>query len=298
MQADGNNYSAQSSNDENVDSFERKPLLPQHAEATLDGGVGGTSLRSRRGAPVPQNNNMEKGVNGVNSNGNKYNKGNPYPNIAPVTRFRSNDSERPTLNKIKSIARIGRSSSASVAGISIDGDFDDDAIECKEEYYFDDNNDYSWDCCSFGTEEGDGIWLNMNDPPGIVMAIIVWILIGYSALTITFLADHKHLSHILAYFYCTICALALASHAKTMFSDPGAVPQCAVPIDSVARRHESHAMCRLCKCYKPPNSHHCRICNRCVSRMDHHCPWVSDALCHYFDYEYCMTNNPLILSFL
>ncbi|KAL7537951.1 hypothetical protein ACHAXR_009128 [Thalassiosira sp. AJA248-18] len=110
------------------------------------------------------------------------------------------------------------------------------------------------------------------------MSIIVWILIVYSCMTVALLAASRELSHIVAYFYCTICALALASHAKTMLSDPGAVPNCAVPIDSAARQSEAHTMCRACKSYKPPGSHHCRICNRCVSRMDHHCPWMNNCI--------------------
>ena len=36
--------------------------------------------------------------------------------------------------------------------------------------------------------------------------------------------------------------------------------------------------CSRCKSYKPPFSHHCRICNRCVSRMDHHCPWMNNCV--------------------
>jgi ribosomal protein L40E len=31
--------------------------------------------------------------------------------------------------------------------------------------------------------------------------------------------------------------------------------------------------CQKCQCYKPPRAHHCRVCGRCVLRMDHHCPW-------------------------
>ncbi|KAL7521880.1 hypothetical protein ACHAWX_006572 [Stephanocyclus meneghinianus] len=100
---------------------------------------------------------------------------------------------------------------------------------------------------------------------------------AYSGITITLLAEAGRLSRTLAMLYCTVCALALASHAKTMFTDPGAIPQCAVPVNSAGRRNEVHAMCSTCRSYKPPGSHHCRICNRCVSRMDHHCPWMNNC---------------------
>lgn len=32
--------------------------------------------------------------------------------------------------------------------------------------------------------------------------------------------------------------------------------------------------CNKCGHYKPPRSHHCRVCKRCVLRMDHHCEWL------------------------
>lgn len=38
--------------------------------------------------------------------------------------------------------------------------------------------------------------------------------------------------------------------------------------------------CKSCKCYKPPRTHHCRYCRRCVLKMDHHCPWISNCVGH------------------
>ena len=33
-----------------------------------------------------------------------------------------------------------------------------------------------------------------------------------------------------------------------------------------------------CKKPKPPRTHHCSICFKCVQRMDHHCPWVANCI--------------------
>ena len=101
----------------------------------------------------------------------------------------------------------------------------------------------------------------------------------YSGITVTLLAQHDNLPSILAITYCTICGLALASHAKTMFTDPGTIPQAAVPCHlTTSGTQTTHTMCAHCQSYKPPESHHCRICNRCVSHMDHHCPWMNNCV--------------------
>ena len=36
--------------------------------------------------------------------------------------------------------------------------------------------------------------------------------------------------------------------------------------------------CSKCSKYKPDRCHHCRVCNSCVLRMDHHCPWIANCV--------------------
>ena len=137
------------------------------------------------------------------------------------------------------------------------------------DYYEDTFNDDPWEC-TFGTSEYDGIWINCTDQVGNVMCIMVWVLIIYSIVTISLLAQQTQtISRPIAMAYMTICSLALASHAKTMLSDPGGIPTQAIPRPELfAQGITTHAMCSHCQTYKPPNAHHCRICNRCISRMD------------------------------
>lgn len=39
--------------------------------------------------------------------------------------------------------------------------------------------------------------------------------------------------------------------------------------------------CKKCNSIKPPHSHHCSICKRCIAHMDHHCPWVNNCVGYY-----------------
>lgn len=150
-------------------------------------------------------------------------------------------------------------------------------IRQRGEYYVDSFNGESYSC-SFGTKEESGVWTNSGDQAGTVMATLVWILMIYSAITVTSLTITEGIPPILGMVYNILVALALSSHAKTSLTDPGSVPRSAVPVESQRRDSTSHSMCGQCQTFKPPMSHHCRICNRCVSRMDHHCPWMNNCV--------------------
>lgn len=139
-------------------------------------------------------------------------------------------------------------------------------------FYIDHFNDLSWSC-SVGTSDDHGIWLNQSDPAGTIMSFLVWVLILYSAITITLLSKTGGIPVWSSLLYSILATMALACHAKTSLTDPGAVPSAAVPTTEQRMFYTKLSMCSQCQTFKPPLSHHCRICGRCVSRMDHHCPW-------------------------
>ncbi|KAL3134915.1 hypothetical protein ABBQ32_007880 [Trebouxia sp. C0010 RCD-2024] len=82
-------------------------------------------------------------------------------------------------------------------------------------------------------------------------------------------------------------ALALGCFLACVIADPGRVPEGWLPpvedqraVVEVKRKSGESRFCKKCNCYKPPRSHHCRVCGRCVLRMDHHCPWVNNCVGH------------------
>jgi hypothetical protein len=110
------------------------------------------------------------------------------------------------------------------------------------------------------------------------MSAMVWVLLVYSQVTVTLLTVTEGIPVYLGMLYALLVTMALSCHAKTSLTDPGSVPITAIPSERQRLTKDSHSMCGQCQTFKPPGSHHCRICNRCISHMDHHCPWMNNCV--------------------
>nr|KJB68732.1 hypothetical protein B456_011G2379002 [Gossypium raimondii] len=93
--------------------------------------------------------------------------------------------------------------------------------------------------------------------------------------------------------FTTLACLCVLSFLVGVLTDPGRVPSSYIPdvedtsfaSDQEPKKNVLQSKyCDKCAAYKPPRTHHCRVCKRCILRMDHHCLWINNCV-GYWNYK-------------
>ncbi|XP_017263941.1 palmitoyltransferase ZDHHC9 [Kryptolebias marmoratus] len=140
-----------------------------------------------------------------------------------------------------------------------------------------------------------------------VFYLTLFLIVGTCSLFFAFECPYLavHLSPAIPVFAVILFLFVIAFLLRTSFSDPGVLPR-ALPEEANFIEMEIEAAngnvpagqrppprirnvqinnqivklkyCYTCKIFRPPRASHCSICDNCVDRFDHHCPWVGNCV--------------------
>ncbi|KAI0297046.1 DHHC palmitoyltransferase-domain-containing protein [Multifurca ochricompacta] len=117
---------------------------------------------------------------------------------------------------------------------------------------------------------------------GIIFGSMVWV--GFAWVTRPLQQTESHaFAHLIFALSFGLCAY---NFFRAMTLDPGTCPaptsdaELKSIIEDLASegRLNGQTFCIQCMARKPLRSKHCRICDKCVARSDHHCPWVWNCI--------------------
>jgi palmitoyltransferase len=113
---------------------------------------------------------------------------------------------------------------------------------------------------------------------GIIFGSMVWVAFAWVSRLLQQTDSHAF-AHLIFALSFGLCAY---NFFRAMTLDPGTCPtptsdaELKSIIEDLASegRLNGQTFCIQCMARKPLRSKHCRICDKCVARSDHHCPWV------------------------
>ncbi|KAK3098095.1 hypothetical protein FSP39_016038 [Pinctada imbricata] len=115
----------------------------------------------------------------------------------------------------------------------------------------------------------------------------------------------EHVTPAIPAFGAALFIFVMSTLFRTSFSDPGVIPRAtpdeAADIERQIDQPNSSTpgtyrppprtkeivikgqtmklkYCFTCKIFRPPRASHCSLCDNCVERFDHHCPWVGNCV--------------------
>ncbi|KAG7459069.1 palmitoyltransferase ZDHHC18-like, partial [Solea senegalensis] len=112
----------------------------------------------------------------------------------------------------------------------------------------------------------------------------------------------KHLTSCIPVIGGVLFIFVIITLLQTSFTDPGILPRATPDEAADTEKHIDDAgntsyhppprtqevlinqqvvklkYCFTCRMFRPPRTSHCSLCDNCVERFDHHCPWVGNCV--------------------
>jgi palmitoyltransferase len=124
----------------------------------------------------------------------------------------------------------------------------------------------------------------------VVIVIILIALLGYVGFFVI-LPNICEIGGIASYFHVINGIFLLYNiyfnYILAVITSPGhPAPELATLIEEGTLHNYKH--CKKCDHPKPPRTHHCSVCRKCILKMDHHCPYISNCVGHLnYRYFFC-----------
>ncbi|XP_062104670.1 probable protein S-acyltransferase 5 [Humulus lupulus] len=150
------------------------------------------------------------------------------------------------------------------------------------------------------------------DPKGLLLTTVSIILCGW--IFCVYIGEDlpSHRSKLIITISEILTLLVLGNLILVSSIDPGIIPrseqdQLEEPNGSRSRAIKKKIVvingvelklkyCRTCKIFRPPRSCHCVVCDNCVEKFDHHCPWIGQCIA-LRNYRFYLTFIISALSF-
>jgi hypothetical protein len=147
-------------------------------------------------------------------------------------------------------------------------------------------------------------WFLYKPHPVIQIGYVVLVAGGYGAFVVHGYPSlpNPYFSAVHKYIAAGVVALSLVTFVLASFTNPGIVHP--ANVDGYARlyRYDDFVYsagreCGTCALPKVARSKHCRVCDRCVARFDHHCIWLNTCVGernYRWFFAYLLTNVILL----